>query len=98
MGAEQEAENWKVNSAHWEEQTEQLESLVEELTRKLATPGVHSGADTPTFAERCASQQRDVSASYGLQRMFASASPAPSLAPASDTPKLAKLPGADTAG
>ena len=51
----------------------------------------------PTFAKRCASQQRYVSASYGLQRMFASASPAPSLAPASDTPKPAKLPGADAA-
>ena len=85
VGAIQEAENGKVNSAHWEEQTEQLESLVEELARKPATPGVCSGADTHTFSERCASQQRYVSASYGLQRMFASASPAP------------KLPGAHTA-
>ena len=56
VGAEQEAENWKANSAHRHEQTEQLESLVEELTRKLATPGLHSGADTPTFAGKYASQ------------------------------------------
>ena len=93
--AQQEVENWKGNSTYWEDQAAQVEARAEELAKRLAASGDRSGADTPTFCERCASQQRDTPASYGLHRMFASVSPAPFRAPVSDTSKPSKLPGAD---
>ena len=55
VGARQVAENWKGSSTYWEDQAELMETRVEELTRKLAASGERSGADTPTFSERCAS-------------------------------------------
>ena len=93
--AQQEVENWKGNSTYWEDQAAQEEARADELAKRLAASGDRSGTDTPTFSERCTSQQRDTPASYGLRCMFASVSPAPSQAPVSDTSNPSKLPGAD---
>ena len=93
--ARQEVENWKGNSTYWEDQAAQAEARAEELARRLAASGDRSGAETLTFAERCASQQRDAPASFGLHWMFASVSPAPFRAPISDASKPSKLRGAD---
>ena len=81
LGAQQEAENWKGASSYWADQAAQSEIAIETLARQLAEFGRRSGAERPTFSERCASQQRDISATYGLERMFASVSQAPSRAP-----------------
>ena len=97
VGAQQEAENWKGASSYWADQAAQSEIAIETLARQLAEFGGRSGAERPTFSERCASQQRDISATYGLERMFASVSQAPSRAPVSDTPKPAGRPAASGA-
>ena len=97
VGAQQEAENWKGASSYWADQAAQSEIAIETLARQLAEFGGRSGAERPTFSERCASQQRDISATYGLERMFASVSQAPSRAPISDMPKPAGRPAASGA-
>ena len=83
--ARQEVENWIGQFAYWEDQAAQAEARTEELAKRFAASGDRSGADTLTFSKRCASQQRDAPASFGLHRMFASVSPAPFRAPISDT-------------
>ena len=95
VGAQQEAENWKGASSYWADQAAQSEIAIETLARQLAEFGGRSGAERLTFSERCASQQRDISATYGLE--LASVSQAPSRAPISDTPKPAGRPAASGA-
>ena len=68
--AQQEVENWKGNSTFWEDIATQAEENVQELTEKLAALGGRSGAETRTFSERCASQQKETSASRGLRKVF----------------------------
>ena len=67
VGSQHEVEIWKGISACCEDPFAQLGIIAETLTRKVAELGGRSGADTLTFSERCASQQRDIFATYGLE-------------------------------